>query len=200
MKLKRNPDQTRQTILQAAFREIHRNGFQAASLSNILAKTSLTKGALYHHFPNKLALGYALVEELLKEMVNEMWLRPLEMCEDPIQGLQDILKTLSKQMKPEDISHGCPINNLALEMSPTDEGFRQRINQIYDLWRKGIANALTRGQANGKVRQNIRPLSVATFIVASLAGMRSIAKNFQSHEVLLSCGESVMNYLETLRP
>jgi len=198
--MKRNPVQTRQKILEAALHEIHRNGFQATSLSNILAKTGLTKGALYHHFPNKLALGYVLVEELLKEMVSENWLRPLETCEDPIQCLQEIFKTLSKQMKPEDILHGCPINNLALEMSPMDQGFRQRINEIYDLWRKGIADAFLRGQVNGKVSKKISPLNAATFIVASLAGTRSIAKNFQSQEVLLSCGESLINYLETLRP
>jgi TetR/AcrR family transcriptional regulator, transcriptional repressor for nem operon len=198
--MKRNPDQTRQTILEAALHEIHRNGFQAASLSKILTRTGLTKGALYHHFPNKLALGYALVEELLKERVSENWLRPLETCEDPIQCLQEIFKTLSKQMKPEDILHGCPINNLALEMSPMDQGFRQRISEIYDLWRKGIADAFLRGQVNGKVSKKISPLNAATFIVASLAGTRSIAKNFQSQEVLLSCGESLINYLETLRP
>lgn len=198
--MKRNPDQTRQTILEAALLEVHRNGFQAASLSNILARTGLTKGALYHHFPNKLALGYALVEELLKEMVSENWLHPLGTCEDPIQCLQEIFKTLSKQMKPEDILHGCPINNLALEMSSTDQGFRQRISEIYDLWRKGIADAFLRGQVNGKVSKKISPLNAATFIVASLAGTRSIAKNFQSQEVLLSCGESLINYLETLRP
>lgn len=198
--MKRSPDQTRQTILEAALHEIHRNGFQAASLSKILARTGLTKGALYHHFPNKLALGYALVEELLKERVSENWLRPLETCEDPIQCLQEIFKTLSKQMKPEDILHGCPINNLALEMSPMDQGFRQRISEIYNLWRKGIADAFLRGQVNGKVSKKISPLNAATFIVASLAGTRSIAKNFQSQEVLLSCGESLINYLETLRP
>ena len=198
--MKRDPDRTRQTILESALQEIHRCGFQSASLSDILSKTGLTRGALYHHFSNKLELGYAVVEELLKEMVFQMWLRPLETCEDPIQCLQDVFKTLSNEMKPEDILHGCPINNLALEMSPADEGFRKRISEIYDLWRRGIADALVRGQANGKVSKKISPLSTATFIIASLAGSRSIAKNFQSEEVLIFCGESLMSYLETLRP
>jgi len=54
---------TRQIILQAAFDEIHARGFQGASLSKILSSTQVTKGALYHYFPNKLALGYAVVEE-----------------------------------------------------------------------------------------------------------------------------------------
>ena len=36
---KRNPDQTRETILQAAFEEIYEHGFQAASLDRILKHT-----------------------------------------------------------------------------------------------------------------------------------------------------------------
>ena len=42
------PDTTRQKLLQAAFTEIYRHGFQAASLTQILSDTALTKGALYH--------------------------------------------------------------------------------------------------------------------------------------------------------
>ena len=53
------PD-TRGKILNAAYREIHTNGFQSASLNNILARTGLAKGALYHHFPNKTELGCPL--------------------------------------------------------------------------------------------------------------------------------------------
>ena len=36
--------QTRDKILSAAYGEIHRSGFQAASIANILADTKLTKG------------------------------------------------------------------------------------------------------------------------------------------------------------
>ena len=66
MVLKRS---TRQEILESAFQEIHRNGFQAASLTSILERTGVTKGALYHHFPNKQALGYAVLEEVVKDTV-----------------------------------------------------------------------------------------------------------------------------------
>ena len=67
--VKRDPEQTRQNILAAAFEEVHGNGFRGASLERILADTGLTKGALYHHFPNKDALGHALIDETLREMI-----------------------------------------------------------------------------------------------------------------------------------
>ena len=191
---------TRQKILDSAYKEIHRNGFQAASLNPILNRSGVTKGALYHHFPNKQALGYAVLDEEIKKSVLEFWLHPLEAGTDPIEGLKRLIIEAGKTISKEDISLGCPLNNLCLEMSPIDDGFRQRVNQIYELWQEGFARALRLGQANGTVRKEIIPMDCATFIVASLAGSRSLAKNAQSHEVLVACGQNLMRYLDTLRP
>jgi AcrR family transcriptional regulator len=191
---------TRQKILASAYREIHRNGFQAASLNPILDRTGVTKGALYHHFPNKRELGYAVLDELIKETVLQFCLRPLEECIDPIDGLKRLINETGKNISKEDVFLGCPLNNLCLEMSPLDAGFRQRVNQIYELWREGFARALRFGQANGTVSKEINPMDCATFIVASLAGSRSLAKNAQSHEVLMACGQNLIRYLDTLRP
>ncbi len=44
-------------ILEVAADEIHQHGFQATSLSTILNRCCISKGALYYHFTNKLELG-----------------------------------------------------------------------------------------------------------------------------------------------
>ena len=87
LRTRRDPDKTREALLQAACDEIHRFGFQAASLERILSTAGVTKGALYHHFPNKAALGYAVVDELIKPHCIECWVRPLERADDPIQTM-----------------------------------------------------------------------------------------------------------------
>ena len=61
----RDPERTRQHLLQAAFQEMYRSGYQSADLDAILGKAGVTKGALYHHFENKEALGYAVIEEVI---------------------------------------------------------------------------------------------------------------------------------------
>ncbi len=191
---------TRRKILESAFHEIHRNGFQAASLSPILERARVTKGALYHHFPSKQSLGYAVVDELIKATVLEIWLRPLEACIDPIDSLKRLIGNAGKKSSKEDVFLGCPLNNLCQEMSPIDEGFRQRVNQIYELWCEGFARVLRSGQASGKVNPKIDPMGSATFIVAALAGCRSLAKNAQSRDVLNACGQNLILYLDTLQP
>jgi AcrR family transcriptional regulator len=195
-----NTNPTRQKILEAAYHEIHRQGFQAASLNSILNRSEVTKGALYHYFSDKQALGYSVLEELIKVFVLEFWLRPVEEASDPIDGLKHLIHAAGKNLSDEDVLLGCPLNNLCLEMSPIDDGFRQRINQVYELWREGFARALRAGQAKGTVTSSIDAMDCATFIVASLAGCRSLAKNAQSRDILSACGQNLIRYLDTLQP
>lgn len=190
---------TRQLILQAAFNEIHTCGFQAASLTKILSTTGVTKGALYHYFPNKLTLGYAVVDELLTLQILDKWVKPLKNFDDPIKSMKQIMYQAGQDISSGDIECGCPLNNLAQEMAPVDEGFRSRIEAVYELWRKGIETAFKRGQDKGLVKKDINVSNVATMIIASLEGCMGLAKNAQSKELLFQCGQSVMDYLDSLK-
>ena len=60
----RDPERT-ERVLQAAFREARRTGFQSAGINTTLAVSNVTKRALYHHFDSKEALGYAIVDEII---------------------------------------------------------------------------------------------------------------------------------------
>src|SRR6202020_866644 len=83
----RDPQRTRERLLQAASREIYRSGFQSASLDTILAIAGVTKGALYYHFDGKEALGYAVVEEVIAPDVRGKWVRPFQSVKDPVDAL-----------------------------------------------------------------------------------------------------------------
>ncbi len=196
---KRNSDETRQRILEAAFHEMHRNGFRAASLDSILANTGVTKGALYHHFANKNELGYAVVDELVHNMISDTWLKPLSRGEDPIDDLIAILKGYSDEDMERGCQLGCPLNNLAQEMSPVDEGFRRRLDGLFALWRGAVGEALRRGQRSGHVRENIDPDEIGCFFVAGMEGGISQAKTAQNPEILAHCRDTMIGYLQTLR-
>src|ERR1700752_5410911 len=78
----RNPERTRESWLQAGFREVYRHGFQSAGIDAILAPTNVTKGALYYHFESKEALGYAIVDEVVAKLPRDRWLLPLQQSKD----------------------------------------------------------------------------------------------------------------------
>ena len=197
----REPGVTRDKLLKAAFEEIYRRGFQAASLDTILARAKVTKGALYHHFPDKAALGYAVVDEVVRGLLLERWLGVVErFAGDPLTALQRTLQYRASNPGPHEIELGCPLNNLAQEMSAIDERFRRAVNAIFDAWREGFARTLERGQAEGTVRRDVNARQVATFVVAAIEGSTSLAKSAQSAAIQRSNLTVLSEFLDGLRP
>ncbi|MCW8964763.1 MAG: TetR/AcrR family transcriptional regulator [Gammaproteobacteria bacterium] len=197
---KRDPVKTREKLLLSAFEQIHEHGFQTVSLDAILRDTGVTKGALYHHFPNKNALGYAVVEEIISPTLSAFWIDPVLESDDPVVALQQLIRTAGETMTMEELKMGCPLNNLSQEMSAADEGFRKRLDEIYDKWRGGIRSALERGKKHNKVAGHVDETSTAAFLVASLEGCIGMAKNAQDMKILQQCGQGILDYLETLKP
>ena len=202
MKRINNPKGTRARILEAAFKEFYRHGFQGGSLNRVVDGAGVTKGSIFHHFDGKSALGYAVVDELLYEMINEEWSKPLQATSDPIAEIKGIIDAKGRQFACDGVKlcQGCPINNLAQEMSPLDEGFQRRIARIYDHWRQSIATALENGVRLGTVRRDVSPLTVAALLVAAFAGMAGTVKNAQSPDLFLQIREGLFGYLDTLKP
>lgn len=194
-----NADNTRQKLLQAAFTEIHRNGFQAASLVQILSETALTKGALYHYFPDKKQLGLAVIDEVIRPLLSEMLFEPLQETQQPLTTMQALLKTKAAENDPSIVALGCPLNNLMQEMSPVDEAFRLQLNRIFQDWVTVMRNALTRGKASGEVRKDVSAQETAFFIVSALEGCIGMSKNTQSVEAYRGCLAQLGRYLDTLR-
>lgn len=192
-------DLTRQTLLEAAFAEIHRNGFQAASLAQILADTGLTKGALYHHFPDKKALGLAVLEEVIRPRLAAMMFAPLTDTRQPLAAMQALLAAKAAEDDPAVVALGCPLNNLMQEMSPVDESFRLHLNAVFEAWVGVVAAALKRGKTAGEVRRDVDAEATAFFIVSALEGCIGMSKNTQSVAAYRSCLAQLGRFLDTLK-
>lgn len=190
---------TRAKILFAAYREIHSYGFQAASLSNILAHTGVTKGALYHYFPNKTELGYAVIDEVIAQRIYLSFIQPLEHFENPVDGFIEMIKSSGEAFSITDINLGCPLTNLAQEMAPIDEGFRTRLVNIYEKWHQSIADVMTQAKQSGHIIEECDPYTLAVTIVATMEGALNAAKVAQSLDKLYYCGCGLIQYLQLIR-
>jgi len=193
----RDPERTRKLLLQAAFREIHKSGFESTGLDTILAATGVTKGALYHHFRSKKAVGYAMVEEVVAKVMVDKWLRPFRSSADPIDTLIGIVK--ATPLRLEEVRSGCPWNNLAQEMSQRDELFRKHLAKVLHDWQEGIATALRRGQAEGTVRRDLDARETASFLIAMYEGYVTLAKNAQDVNVWKVGIRNIVGWLRSLR-
>ncbi len=189
----------RDRLLLAAFEEIYAHGYQGTRVDRVLEKTGLTKGAFYYYFPSKQALAYAVVDEIIAGIAEEMWRQTLEDAADPIEAIGTVLERISVERGEGFCTLGCPINNLAQEMSSLDDGFRTRLHGIFAKLIGWIADALARGKEAGTVRAEIDTHAVATFVVAAFEGCIGLAKNEQSTATLELCATQIGAYLDTMR-
>lgn len=183
--------------MQAAFHAIHESGFRGTDLETILRAAGVTKGAMYYHFENKEALGYAVVDEIIASITREKWLWPLQNAKNPIDTLIGIVQSTS--LRPADLRCGCPLNNLSQEMSPLDEGFRKRTAKVFGDWQNAIATALRDGRQRKIVRSDVKPEEAASFLVATYEGYISLAKSYQDVAGLQAGEKAMINFLESLR-
>ena len=194
------PDLTRDKILQAAAAEIHRQGFQAASIAHILADTGLTKGALYHHFPSKQTLGLAVVDEVIRTGLEARLLTPMREAEEPLDTLLAYMDSRIKNMTDDVFVLGCPLNNLVQEMSPVDDEFKTHLNHILQAWQAVIEQALIKGQAQNRIRQDVDCEAAALFIVSAWEGCWGMAKNRQSAQTFRTCMAQLRQFVLSLAP
>ena len=189
---------TRQEILDAAFVEINRRGFQGVSIDDIVAKTSVTKGAFYHHFPTKLDLGYALVDDVLSPMTLQRWVVPLEQYANPLEGIARQMDLLIGHADPATLRTGCPLNNLVQEMSPIDAGFRRRLKSALNRWIDGIEEHIRRGQESGFIDPDADARQAAHFIVLLHEGIFGMLKGLGDPVAFHTFFASVRSYLRSL--
>ncbi len=195
----RNLEKSRQEILSVAFMEVFTRGFQGVSVDDIVKKTSLTKGAFYHHFPTKLDLGYALVEEVISPMIIDRWIKPLEDYENPLKGILKQMKKVIGESSAENLKWGCPLNNLVQEMAPLDAGFRKRLQAALNLWIDGMETHLRRAKKSGLLRQNVDPRQVAHFVVMSHEGFYGLLKGLHDPRAFQALYQPLKIYFETIQ-
>jgi len=191
----RDPEKTRAHILEVAFGEIYHHGFQGVSIDRIIKQTEVTKGAFFHHFASKSELGYALVDEVLREMILERWIRPLAAYKNPLQGILKRFKLLSEEMSDENLARGCPLNNLAQEMSAVDPLFRSKIRAVMTLWIDETERYLQKAQQGGYLQPRVDTRQLAIFIVMFEEGAFGLVKSMADRKIFESLYATLRSHL-----
>lgn len=197
-KTTRDLEKSRKEILDAAFMEVFTKGFQGVSIDDIVAKTKLTKGAFYHQFPTKLDMGYALVDEVIKPMIIDRWIKPLESYDNPLDGILAQMKTLIGDCDPTHLKLGCPLNNLVQEMSPVDKGFHKRLQAALNLWIDEMDKHLKRAKKTGYLKADVNTRHIAHFVVMAHEGFYGMLKGLDDPRAFAALYESMKKYFKTI--
>ena len=171
---KEEADQTRQALLDAALATFSRKGFAATRLEEIAEAAKVTRGAIYHHFRNKLDLyrtligegsqrGGAAIQRAISEggsfvdVCTHILVYSLSLLEDDRQFREVMALSLS-------MSEQTP------ELSPIAKMRAEQATALVD----SIAAYMQQGIAQGVLRPDVEPLTVARAFLAYQNGLISL--------------------------
>ncbi|HRK35829.1 MAG TPA: TetR/AcrR family transcriptional regulator [Candidatus Hydrogenedentes bacterium] len=193
-----NYDSSRQIIVDTAFEILWQKGYNGTRVDEIIERTPFTKGAFYHHFPSKKALVSAVIDEIIGGMMHKRWATPLKQSTTPLATLIALLDGCRRDGE-KGVRRGCPLNNLAQELSCTDDEIRAQVNNYFQEWIAAFEDAIARAQLLGQAKADVTPRVVAIRIVAAYEGAVSLAKAARDPEALNVVLDNLIAYLRGLQ-
>ena len=166
-KRRRSREQTRQRLLDAALEVFAGNGFERATIDEIVREAGFSKGAFYVHFESK--------EDLFWEMLGqriEARKETLRLAIEPSIGIAENQRRLLKAFfdAPESEPLGAAVYYEFLAHGMRNEMVRARLAEFYDGWHAFVIEALTLGRELEIVRDDVDISLQASALMATYEG------------------------------
>ena len=180
---------TRERILAEATKLVHRKGFEATSLSDLMEVTGLKKGCLYFHFSGKDELSLAVLEKAKAEFFRDL---DAKLGEQPAgERLDHFFKGALDLNKKKDFEGGCIFGNTALEMSGKNPRLARFVADVFNEWIERMTKIVRDAQNAGAVRKDIPAAVAARQIIMSMEGAIMLTRLEKSGKPMKDCVESL---------
>jgi TetR/AcrR family transcriptional repressor of nem operon len=139
---------TKGRIIQAAMELFWLKGFGSTSIADILSRSQVNSGSLYHFFPGKQDLLIAVLEAY-RDGIGPMLLEPAwGAVADPVEKVFALLGKYRSLIVETECGYGCPIGSLALELHEADPAVRRLLAENFEGWVGAVESCLE--QARGR--------------------------------------------------
>ncbi|MGZ8284621.1 MAG: TetR/AcrR family transcriptional regulator [Allosphingosinicella sp.] len=150
---------TRGRIIHAAMELFWLKGYGSTSIADILSRSQVNSGSLYHVFPGKQDLLIAVLEAY-RDGIGPMLLEPAwGGIADPVEKIFALLGKYRSLIVETDCGYGCPIGSLALELHEADPAVRKLLAENFEGWVGAVASCLEAARRRFPPETDLRALA-----------------------------------------
>lgn len=192
----------RDRILDAAHELVLARGFSATSVADVLAEVGASKGAFFHHFPSKAALGYALVERYARgdaTILEEHLALAEAAVDDPAGQVVAFVRSFEDAAGEHVMEQpGCLFVSFVYEQVPETGDIRQLVVESVELWRRRILDKLEQAATVGRVPDGVDLPSLADQVFTVFEGAFILARATGDPDHVRAQLAHLRRYLELL--
>jgi TetR/AcrR family transcriptional repressor of nem operon len=186
---------TRQVILEAGADLVHQRGFHHTGLADILRAAGVPKGSFYFYFPSKEDFGLALVDHHAGRLAGVAERLLAADGAPPLVRLRRFFTGMRQHFAGHGYARGCPIGNLAQEMSDLSPPMRERVRGVLAGMCGRFTVLLGEAGARGELAAGLEPERTAAFLLDAWEGALLRMKVEKSAEPLVRFEEYVFEKL-----
>jgi TetR/AcrR family transcriptional repressor of nem operon len=160
-------------------------GYEAMSPRDIQVRSAARPGSLYHHFPSKLAIAGAALDEAAKEEIASLD-EIFSAHTPPLKAVRHYL------LLQRDAFRGCRLGRLVHEASIEHEELRRPVAAYFDAVRNHIARSLILAQSEGTFRAGADPENLAVSLTAIIQGGYVLARVFRDEALMSRAAEGAL--------
>jgi TetR/AcrR family transcriptional repressor of nem operon len=161
---------TREHLIDVGVGLMHKNGYNATGLTDILNAADVPKGSFYHHFSSK----EDFAEAVLERYVMRVGERTAALLNDtkiaPLKRLRRYFGELMKVSGQKGPIPGCLMGRFTLEIAEESPQLRKQLSGSFDKWQRGIATVLRQAVAQKELPAGTDAESMAGFVLNSWEG------------------------------
>ncbi len=199
----RNGKPTRAKILEESKKLVLTNGFAGTTIDQILEMTGISKGAFFYHFKSKAELALGLMDDHIKEDLDELEyvLQETEHTEgDPLERLLNFIQLYLDMMKSLEKPYpGCLYASYTYEPIQFSEEIKKKISNSILLWRETLRKMLDEVLLKYDTRGDELDIeSLSDHFVVILEGAFIVSKVLNQADIPAKQLGHLKNYLQLL--
>lgn len=181
-------------ILDAASQLIAQNGYAQTSVDDVIRQSGLSgKSHFYHYFKSKEELGYEVLNRQFERFAERGLAILREPMIDPLDRLALFIDSLVASQAERGWRGGSTFGSLASELADAHEGFRSRIETVFERWASQIQSLLW--EARPRMVDEVDTARMARFIIATLEGAVLMSRVKRDGAVMLGIAEDLKKYV-----
>ena len=161
---------TRDDIIRVGLEILCDKGFNSCGIDAVLKTAKIPKGSFYYYFPSKEEFGLAVLDlyAVQAKAHAESYLHDRTLT--PMARLRRYLTDVAASIEEEGCTRGCFLGNMTQEMAGQNDRFRVKLNEIWDGWKRIIADCLREAKSAKELKRDADADLLAEFIIVGIEG------------------------------